>query len=147
MAQVTNIFEEGAERLESTVRSLEKDWKRIQKRAETRRRELEKRAEKEVKRLRTEFRRSPLGKRVERMRKEVRKSGTFKRVESAGKDAQNALQGQVDGLLEVFRIAPRSEVRRLERKVSQLTRKVNELEKGRARRPVAHKAHSAEAVA
>lgn len=146
MAQVTNIFEEGAERFESTVRSLEKDWKRIQKRAEQRRREFEKRAEKQVKRLRGELRRSPLVKRVERMGGDVRKSDAFKWAESMRRNAQSTLQGQVDGLLAAFRIAPQSEVHRLERKVSQLNRKLNELEK-KGRRPAAQKSTSHEAVA
>jgi hypothetical protein len=146
MAQVTNIFEEGAERIESTVRSLEKDWKRIQKRAEQRRREFEKQAEKQVKRLRGELRRSPLVKRVERIGGDVRKSDAFKWAESVRRNAQSTLQGQVDGVLAALRIAPQSEVHRLERKVSQLTRKLNELEK-KGRRPATHKPASQEAVA
>jgi len=141
MAQTTNnIFEEGFERVESTVKSIEKDFRSLQKRAEERRKELGKRAEREVKRLQSEFRKTPLGKqvlkrrtelgkRVDQLQNDLRKNAAVQRIEALRKDAEKALEEGVESVLGALQVAPKSEVVKLERKVNQLSRKVRELEK------------------
>ncbi len=115
MAQ-PNIIQDGIDRFETTFRSLEKDWKRLQKRADQRRKQLEKRAEKQVKRLQTQLRKNPVVKRAETLRD----------------DTQKALETSVDTLLDTLRIANTSHVAKLERKVNALNRKVRELERDQA---------------
>ncbi len=112
MAQA-NILEEGIDRFQTAFQSVEKEYRRLQKQADRRRRTFEKRAEKEVKRLRTELRKSPV----------------LKRVETLRSDATSFVSDQMDGVLSTLRIASRSEISKLDRKVSQLNRKVRELEK------------------
>jgi hypothetical protein len=75
----------------------------------TRRKRLEKEAEKQVKR----FERTPLGKRLASLREDARKQ----------------IERNVENLVGLLPIASSAEVKRLERKVTTLTRKVNALEK------------------
>ncbi len=108
-----NFIEEGMDRIEDIFRSIEKDFKRLQKRADKRRKQLEKQAEKRVKQLQSDF----------------RKNRVVKRAEDLRGDAMKAVEEQVDTLLTNLRIASQADVSKLERKVAQLNKKVRELEK------------------
>jgi len=108
-----NFIEEGIDRIENAFRSIERDFRRLQKRADRRRRQFERQAEKRVKRIQTDIRKNPVVKRAEDLRS----------------DAVKTIEDQVDGLLANLRIASHAEVHKLERKVAQLNRKVRELEK------------------
>lgn len=111
MAQAS-ILQDGIDRFENTFRNLEKDWKRLQKRAEKQRKDLEKRAEKQVKKLRTQLDKNPVVKRAQNLRT----------------DAVKTIEDGVDQILGTMRVAPHSEIKRLERKVNSLSRKVRQLE-------------------
>ena len=108
-----NFIEEGMDRIEDAFRSIEKDLKGLQKRADKRRQQFERQAEKRVKQLQSDIRKNPV----------------VKRAESLRSDAQKAIEEQVDGLLANLRIASHTDVHKLERKVAQLNKKVRELEK------------------
>ena len=108
-----NFIEEGMDRIEDAFRSIEKDLKRLQKRADKRRQQFERQAEKRVKQLQSDIRKNPV----------------VKRAESLRGDAQKAIEEQVDGLLANLRIATHADVNKLGRKVAQLNKKVRELEK------------------
>ncbi|MAE96232.1 MAG: hypothetical protein CL910_16390 [Deltaproteobacteria bacterium] len=139
-----NILENGFERTREAWSQLGEDFEELQKRAEKRRKELEKRTEKQIKKIRTELkknswfkqaekRRKELEKRAEKFRKDVEKSAPYQRAEEIRADATNAIEEQVDTLLENLRIASQSEISKLERKVNGLQRKVRELEKTRGK--------------
>jgi hypothetical protein len=141
MARNQGLIEEGRERVEGALKDMTRDWKRLQKRADQGRKQFEQRAQREVRRLQTEIRKSPLVKRAEEQRKlierrarklsnELRNSSAVKRAESLRKEAETRLEEQLESLFGLLRIASASEVTRLERKVDQLTRKLRELEKG-----------------
>ena len=53
----------------------------------------------------------------------------MKRAEELRKDAETRIEGQLENLFGLLRIASATEVSRLERKVDQLNRKLRELEK------------------
>jgi chromosome segregation ATPase len=108
-----NIIEEGMDRIEDAFRSIERDFRRLQKRADRRRKQLEKQAEKRVKQFQTD----------------IRKNRVVKRAEDLRSDALKAIEEQVDSLLSNLRIASQADVSKLERKVAQLNKKVRELEK------------------
>jgi len=108
-----NFIEEGMDRIENAFKSIEKDLKRLQKRADRRRRQFERQAEKRVKQLQSDFRKNPVVKRAEDLRS----------------DAVKAIEDQVDTVLGSLRIASQADFSKLERKVAQLNRKVRELEK------------------
>ena len=141
MARNPGLLEEGRERFEGALKDMERDWKRLQRRADQGRKQFEQRAQKQVKRIQAELRKSPLVKRAEEQRKalerrarklgvELRKSAPVKRAEELRKDAGERIESQIESLFGLLRIASASEVSRLERKVDQLNRKLRELEKG-----------------
>jgi 3-deoxy-D-arabino-heptulosonate 7-phosphate (DAHP) synthase class II len=140
MARNQNLLEEGRERFEGALENMGRDWKRLQKRADQGRKQIEQRAQRQVKRLQIELKKSPLVKRAEEQRKllerrarklsnELRNSSAVKRAESLRKNAETRIEGQLESLFGVLRIASISEISRLERKVDQLNRKLRELEK------------------
>ena len=108
-----NFIEEGMDRIEDAFRSIEKDLRRLQKRADKRRKQFERQAEKRVKQLQSDF----------------RNNSVVKRAESLRGDAVKAIEEQVDVVLANLRIASQADVHKLERKVAQLNKKVRELEK------------------
>jgi len=141
MARTQGLIEEGRERFEGALKDMERDWKRLQKRADQGRKQFEQRAQRQVKRIQTELRKSPLVKRAEEQRKllerrarklgsELRNSSAVKRAEELRKDAEAALESRLENLFGLLHIASAAEVSRLEKKVDQLTRKLRELEKG-----------------
>ena len=69
MARNQGLIEEGRERFEGALKDMERDWKRLQKRADQGRKQFEQRAQRQVKRIQTGLRKSPLVKRAEEQRK------------------------------------------------------------------------------
>ena len=66
MARNQGILDEGRERFEGALKDMERDWKRITKRADQNRKQFERRAQREVKKFRTELRKNPIVKRAAR---------------------------------------------------------------------------------
>lgn len=140
MARNQGILDEGIERFEGALKDMERDWKRLTKRADQGRKQFERRAQREVKKLQTELRKNPIVKRAEAQRKQierrarklerdVRKSAPVKRAEAFRKDAGAMFEEQVENLFSLLRLASTNEVSRLERKVNQLNRRLRELER------------------
>lgn len=123
----SNLFEVGVERVEEVITQLGDDFEQLQKRADKRRREFEKNAERRIKKFRTDLRKNEWVKRVEKQRKQIEK-----RADRFRKDTEQVIEGRVDSVLETMRIASQSEVNKLERMVKALQRKVRELEQGAA---------------
>ena len=69
-----NFIEEGMDRIEDAFRSIEKDLKRLQKRADKRRQQFERQAEKRVKQLQSDIRKNPVVKRAESLRSDAQKA-------------------------------------------------------------------------
>ena len=66
------------------------------------------------------------------MLSDVRKRPAYKRLETARKDVGKRVDEGVENVLGVFGVASRSQVKRLDRKVNQLNKKLRELEQGPA---------------
>lgn len=125
------VIEGARARFEDVIGNVERDWKRLQKDADKRRKEIETRVEREVKKLRSQIEKSPLAKRAhqlreraearaERMREELRESPAAKRAEELREQAQ-ARFGEMLGRAG---IATASDVERLERRVAALAREL-----------------------
>jgi ABC-type transporter Mla subunit MlaD len=123
MAQAS-VFDQGIDRVQSTLKDLDREMQRVRRELSKRRRSLtrdlrsrrqslERRAERQLRRLRTELRRNP----------------AYKRAEALQADARRRVERQVDQLLGAFPLASKNEIESLERKVTRLTRRVRELEK------------------
>jgi len=117
MAQQASIVQDSVDRVREAVSSLESDFEKVQKRAEKKfraqRKSLEKRTEKQVKRLRTEIKKNPY----------------IKRARNVVDDATKQFEKNVDSLLEVLNVASQRDLRRVDRKLNQISKKLRELEK------------------
>jgi len=116
MAQPNNIIQDVSDRVESAVKTFEKDLKKLQKDADKRRKAFERSADRRVKKL----------------QKQIDAMPVVKRVKSLRDDAAKTAQGQLDAFLGTFRIASQGEVDRLERKIGSLSRKLRAVEKNQA---------------
>ncbi|HPG24361.1 MAG: phasin family protein [Spirochaetaceae bacterium] len=106
-----------AERLERISQELEKWSDELQTRSDDFRTRSQKRIEKSVKQVQSELRKLPAVKRAEKLRKDL------------GSRVEKNLETGVDRVYERLQIARLDEVKRLERKITQLNRKLRDLEK------------------
>jgi hypothetical protein len=134
MAAEATFIQEGVGRVQSALKSLDREYRRIQKQADARLRKVERRAERQIKRLQAGIARSPLAKRAEDVRR---------RVEEARNDAQAVFEGRLESMLGSLKIATRTEIEKLERKVALINTKLHELERSKPRRASARRKASA----
>ena len=109
MEQRTNFFEDGIDRFQSAWTSVEDEFEKLQRNLEKRRKRFEKETEKQVRWL--------------------RKTPLAKRVGSIREDATRQLESNVESFFGRLPIASQASVKRLERRVAQLSRKLSALEK------------------
>lgn len=114
MAQA-NFVEEQIDRVQTAFDSVQDEFEKFQKQFGKRRKQFEKETQKRVKRLQGELRRNSL----------------VKRAESFQKDATRQIESGVDRVLSTFQIASQSDIKKLDRKLGQISRKLNTLEKVR----------------
>ena len=112
MAQEASFIDDGIDQVKEAWSNVEDEFGKLQKNLEKRRKRFEKEAEKRVKK----FEKSSLGKRVVSFRE----------------DAQKQIESNVESFLDLFPVASSVQLKRLERKVTTLTRKVSALEKATA---------------
>jgi hypothetical protein len=105
------------EGLERISQELEKWNDQLQARSKKFRKESQKRIDKSVKQVRTELRKIPALKRAEKLRADLEK-----RVEKSVEDG-------VDRVYSSLKLARLDEVKKLERKIAQLNKKLRDLEK------------------
>ena len=115
MEERANIIDDGVHRVQSAWSSVENEFENLQKAVDKRRKRFEKEAQKQVKRL--------------------RKTSLAKRFESLRGDTTRQIESNVESALSFFSVASSTELKRLERKVAQLTRKLNTIEKSQAKSP------------
>ena len=113
MEQRAKFIDEGIDRFQGAWSSLEDEFGKLQKNLQKRRKDFEKQTEKQVKK----FEKSPVGKRI----------ATFR------EDAQKQIGSNVESMVGLLQVASRGDLKRLERKVSQLGRKLTALEKAATR--------------
>ncbi len=112
MAEAT-LVQDGIDRVESAVKSLDREFQKLQRDLGKRRRTFEKQTQK----------------RVDRFFSDVRRSDVVKRAEKLRKNAQKRLDGQVETLLGSLQIASKSEIAKIDRKLNQVSKKLREIEK------------------
>jgi hypothetical protein len=132
-------MDEARARFEDVVGNVERDWKQLRKDADKRRKELETRVEREMKKFRAQLEKSPLAKRAqalrakaeeraEELRSELRESPAAKRAEELREQAQ-ARFGEMLGRAG---IATASDVEKLERRVAALARELKAKKQAKA---------------
>lgn len=123
MAQ-TNVFEQGFDRFQATVRDMDRHVQRVRRELGKRRRSLER----ELKRRRTDLEKRAV-RRIRQLRSELRRNPAYRRAESLQAETRERIEHQIESVLSSIPVASKSEVEGLEKRVARLTRRVRELEK------------------
>ena len=133
MAEEASIVQDGIDRFRDAFGNIEDEVERIQKQLRIRRRKIEKQLNTNRRDLekRVESGRKDFEKRTRKLRAEVRKNPTFKRLEGIRKDANQRYEEGVETLLGALQIASKGDLQRIDRKISQLSKKLKEMERTR----------------
>ena len=126
MAEHETLSEASESRIDEAVQFFDDEFQRIQKELSTRRKSLEreftskrktveKRTRKELKRIQSELKKNPIVKRADAVRKDVTKQ----------------VETRVDTLLARIQIASRSDVQRINKKLTALNRRLKAIEDSR----------------
>ncbi len=115
MADQVSLVQEGVDRLNDAFHSIDHEFQRVQKELTTRRRSVEKRTRKELNRLQSELKKSPLVKRAKSLRKDLTKE----------------VEASMDSFLGLIRVASKSDVERIDKKLATLNRHLKAVEKAR----------------
>jgi sensor histidine kinase YesM len=124
MAKQASVVQDGVDQIRQAVRRADREFKKIQKQVEARRRRL---AKEVTTRRRTIEKRAQ--RELERLQKQIQSQPLVKRADALRADAQERLGRSVSSLLDAFPLATRSDVERIDRKVTALGRKLKEIEK------------------
>lgn len=119
MAQSQSIVDQGVDRVQDTLKSVDKEFQKLQRQMKTRRRTLERRLE---------SRRKSLEKGAQKQIKAIRKNDLVKRVETFGNDVQSQIESGVESILAAFQIASKADIERVDRKLNRISKKLKELE-------------------
>ena len=133
MAEEASIVQDGIDRFRDAFGNIEDEVERVQKNIRIRRRKLEKSVESSRKDFgkRVESGRKDFEKRTRKLRTEVRRNPTFKRLDDIRKDATKRYEEGVETLLNTLQVASKGDVRRIDRKISQLSKKLKEMERAK----------------
>jgi hypothetical protein len=142
MPETNTILQDGVDRFREAAGSLTHELQRVQrelrarrkkigKRLETGRKDIEKRFATQRKDLgkRLETQRKQIEKRTQKLRHELEKSPAIKRLDAIRKDAAKQLEQGVSDVLSALQIASRSDLQRVDRKISALSKQVKEMSK------------------
>ena len=126
MAEHETLNEVRESRINETVQFFDDEFQRVQKELgarrkalekefATRRKTVEKRTRKELKRIQSELKKNPIVKRADAVRKDVTKQ----------------VETRVDSLLGLMQVASRSDVQRINKKLTTLTKRLKAIEDSR----------------
>jgi len=140
MPETTNLFQDGVERVRDAYDSLSPQIQRVQRELRTRRKKIEKRFEtgrKDIeKRIATqrkdiekrlETQRKQFEKRTQKLRTELEKYPAVKRLETIRKDATKQFEQSVSTVLNRLQIASKSDLDRIDRKISAINKQMKEM--------------------
>jgi uncharacterized protein YukE len=126
MADQVSLVQEGVDRLNDAFHSIDDEFQRVQKELNTRRRaakrQLNSKRKSVEKRTRNE---------LNRLQSELNKSPFVKRAKTIQKDLTKELESSVDSFLGLIRVASKSDVERIDKKLATLNRHLKEIEKTR----------------
>ena len=112
MAQQTNFMDAGIDRIQDALTSLGSDMNRLQGQVETQRKRWEKQTRKRVKEFRKELGDTPWAKRAEKF----------------SKDASREIESRVEDFLGTLSIASNADLKKLNRKLNQINKRLKALE-------------------
>jgi len=125
MAEHQTVSKARESRINEAVQFVDDEFQRVQKELSARRKSLEK--EFTTKRKTVEKR---TRKELKRIQSELKKNPIVKRADAVRKDVGKQVETRVDHLLELMQLASRSDVQRLNKKISALNRRLKAVEDG-----------------
>ena len=143
MSEQTSLIEDGFDRIQSAVRSVESEVLKVQKRFSQESEKFNKDASKRIKNFRKELKKYPAVKQAETFRKDLNKE-----LETRSKQVEKKIESGIEYFLGTFQIASQSEVEKLDKKLGRINRRLKALDKtiseATAKRTTASKTPSAE---
>jgi hypothetical protein len=123
MAEHETLSEARESRINEAVQFFDDEFQRVQKELSTRRKSLEKEF---ATRRKTVERRTR--KELKRIQLELKKNSIVKRADAVRKDVTKQVETRVDSLLGLMQIASKSDVQRINKKLTTLNRRLKEIE-------------------
>jgi hypothetical protein len=123
---VEEFVEEGRERISAARHRIDAEVGRARRELSARRRRIERTIEKNRQKLEKQARRQVKG-----IQEELRGNPVVQRLEELSEQAVRRLEGAVGTVLGALQIASRSELRRLDRKLAKLGKRLEEIEHAR----------------
>jgi hypothetical protein len=123
MAEHETLNEVRESRINETVQFFDDEFQRVQKELSTRRKALEKEF---ATRRKTVERRTR--KELKRIQSELKKNPIVKRADAVRKDVTKQVETRVDSLLGLMQVASRSDVQRINKKLTTLNRRLKAIE-------------------
>jgi gas vesicle protein len=119
MAETQSLVDQGVDRFQDALKSVDKELQRLQREVRSRRKTLERSFE---------ARRKNLEKQAQKQIRALRENDLVKRVETLGSDVQQQIGSRVESVLSIFQIASKGDIERVDRKIERITKKLKELE-------------------
>ena len=126
MAEHETLSEARESRINEAVQFFDDEFQRVQKELSTRRKSLEKEF---ATRRKTVERRTR--KELKRIQSELKKNPIVKRADAVRKDVTKQVETRVDSLLGLMQVASRSDVQRINKKLTTLSRRLKAIEDSR----------------
>ncbi len=126
MAEHETLSEARESRIDEAVQFIDDEFQRVQKELSARRKSLEKEF---ATRRKTVERRTR--KELKRIQSELKKNSIIKRADTVRKDVTKQVETRVDTLLARIQIASRSDVQRINKKLTALNRRLKAIENSR----------------
>jgi Skp family chaperone for outer membrane proteins len=124
--QATSFVQEGREWIESTRDRIDEEIQKVQKEVQTRRKRLERRYETNRKRFERQTR-----KQVKQLQSELRSYSIVQRVEELQSEATQQIENIFESVLGALQIASSSDVKKIDRKLTKLTKRLKDIETAR----------------
>jgi polyhydroxyalkanoate synthesis regulator phasin len=126
MTEHETLSEARESRIHEAVQFLDDEFQRVQKELKERRKSLEKEFASKRKTVEKRTR-----KELKRFQLELKKNPVVQRAEAVRKDVTKEVETRVDSLLGLMQVASRSDVQRLNKKLTTLTRRLKAIEDSR----------------
>jgi archaellum component FlaC len=134
MAQQTTVLEDGFDRIQSALRSVEDEVQKVQKRIEKRSEKFSQDASDRVEKFRKEIRKYPAVKQVESLGNDLNKQ-----IQDRSKQVEKQIESGIETVLGGLQIASRGEIGKLDKKLNRINRRLKALDKALAEASAASK--------
>jgi len=122
----TNLVDESRERISSARERIDEEIQRVQKELASRRKDIELQLSRGRKSFEKQTRRQ-----VRQIQKDIRKNSWIRRAEELRDEATRQFEDALEGVLGTLQIASKTDVRKIDRKLGKLSKRLKEIERVR----------------